>query len=42
MYTYMHRDVLMIFKEEALNMRVVGTQEEVEERMGRNTNTVHV
>lgn len=43
MYTHMHIDVTMRVKEETLNLRAVGTQEELKERMGRNdVNTVHM
>lgn len=43
MYTHMFIDVTMRVKEETLNLRAVGTQEELEEKMGRNdVNTVHM
>lgn len=41
--THMHIDVTMRVKAETLNLRAVGTQEELKERMGRNdVNTVHM
>lgn len=41
--THMHIDVTMRVKEETLNLRAVGTQQELKERMGRNdVNTVHM
>lgn len=43
MYTHMFIDVTMRVKEETLNLRAVGTQEELKERMSRNdVNTVHM
>lgn len=44
MHTHVHIDVTMVVnKEEDRNLRAVGTQEELEEGMGRNdVNTVHM